>query len=1063
VLAIAIPIWLVVLILGDGFIFVRKVGPTVLILANLCSAALSYYVARRGHVRVGVWTLLAASWIEVTIATWLAGGLSSPIPVYYVVLTAGAGWMLDRQASTFVAGISCAALAVMVAVDNIGPGLPRYFPVPPLAALLVFGVAITLFTVPLIKVLESVHRTQERLQESELQARTRAAQLQATMDAAPAAIFIAHDAECRYISGNRKAYDLLRQQPGGNLSKSAPAGEAPTNFRVMRDGVEISSEALPIQQVARTGLPMGNCELQMVFEDGACVELLANAEPLLDDEGSPRGAVGVMSDITEHKRAEAALREGEERFRNMADTAPVMIWVSGPDKRCTFFNKAWLDFRGRTLEQELGQGWVEGVHPEDLARCSAMYSSAFDSRRAFQKECRLRRADGEYRWLLDNGTPTYREGEFTGYIGSSIDITERKEIEEQLRADEARLLDSQRLAKVGSWELDDETGGLYWSDEMFRIFGVPRDVQPDFDLFLSFVYPNDLQIIAESRATVAVSPTPVNMEFRIVRRDGSVRFIRSIVQALKNDLGALLGFSGAAQDITEQILAGQHLRESEARLRNAERIAHVGNWAWDAKTNQVTWSEELFRIHGQPADFKLGYEGIRESVAPQDRDRVGQWVRDCLAEKRGSSIEYRIARPNGDLRTVICTAEVVLDEEAMPVRLIGTCQDVTDVRREQDEAFARQKLESVGTLAGGIAHDFNNLLGAVLAQAEWALMELQAGSTPEAELERIKEVAIRGSEIVRQLMIYAGTEGETVGPVDLSRTVDEMVELLKISVSKHAMLLTDLAGDLPALQANAAQIRRLVMNLVTNASQAIGDRDGVIRVATRHVAAACNVALSKSATAGDYIELEVSDNGCGMSQEIQSKVFDPFFTTNSEGHGLGLAVVQGIVRNLGGTIHLTSEPDKGTTFQILLPCVRSVAEKTADPLCGSRGTTRESLAGNVLIVEDEEVLRQAEVKVLRRAGAEVLEAADGSTAIDLLREHSGDIDVILLDLTIPGASAPEVLAEAAQARPKSKVLLTSAYSEEKTASMRGPMIRGFIRKPFRLGDLVQTLRNVLPS
>jgi CheY-like chemotaxis protein len=234
-------------------------------------------------------------------------------------------------------------------------------------------------------------------------------------------------------------------------------------------------------------------------------------------------------------------------------------------------------------------------------------------------------------------------------------------------------------------------------------------------------------------------------------------------------------------------------------------------------------------------------------------------------------------------------------------------------------------------------------------------------------------------------------------------------------------------------------------------------------VSTRRVKATGAVALSKRVAEGDYLELEVSDNGCGMSQEMQAKVFDPFFTTKSTGHGLGLAVVQGVVRNLRGTIHLASELGKGTTFRIWVPCLQSTAKETSNPLRGCGEPARESLTATVLIVEDEDALRQAMVKVLRGNGAEVLEAANGPTAIDLLRQHSVNIDVILLDLTIPGASAQEVLTEAARAKPNSKVLLTSAYSEEKAAGMSGPNIRGFIRKPFSLVDLIQTLRNVLSS
>jgi CheY-like chemotaxis protein len=366
-------------------------------------------------------------------------------------------------------------------------------------------------------------------------------------------------------------------------------------------------------------------------------------------------------------------------------------------------------------------------------------------------------------------------------------------------------------------------------------------------------------------------------------------------------------------------------------------------------------------------------------------------------------------------------------------------------------------------LAGGIAHDFNNLLGGVLGQAELALEELEAGLSPQEGLKTIRQLAVHGSDIVRQLMIYSGRESEGVGPVNLSQSIAEMAELLKVSVSKHAVLVTDLGQELPAVQADAAQIRRVVMNLVTNASQAIGEREGVIRVTTRRVAGAGATAFSKFGSAGDYLELEVSDTGCGMPQEMQARVFDPFFTTRSTGHGLGLAVVQGIVRNLGGTIHLTSEPGRGATFRILMPCVPAEAEETPD-LGRALQSLGEPLAATVLVVEDEDELRKAVAKVLLRRGAVVLEAAHGSAAVDLLREHGDKIDLVLLDLTIPGASSLEVLAEAARARPDLKVIMTSAYSEEAAAaSLSAPNTRGFIRKPFRLEALVNTLYKTLSS
>jgi len=501
------------------------------------------------------------------------------------------------------------------------------------------------------------------------------------------------------------------------------------------------------------------------------------------------------------------------------------------------------------------------------------------------------------------------------------------------------------------------------------------------------------------------------------------------------------------------------LRTSENRLKHAERLAHVGHWDWDVKTNEMSWSEEVFRIFGVPKGYTPTYQGFIQTATPHDRERLIRWMDECLARNGGHAIEFQIDRPNGESRLLRCTSEVSINSEGMPVRLFGACQDVTDSRRTQQEDFARKKLESVGMLAGGIAHDFNNILGGILAQADLALEESGNGSYPAQELTAIRNVAIRGSEIVRQLMIYAGKETDVPGLTDVSQIVIDSFELLQLSVSKRVMLVTDLASKLPAVWASAAQIRQIVMNLVTNASDAIGETDGVIRLTTRHVTPGCAEVIAKGLTEGDYVKLEVSDTGCGMSHEIQTKVFDPFFSTRGAGHGLGLAVVQGVVNGLGGAICIVSEVGQGTTFQIWLPCAKMKAESTASSLSHTGESPLASEEFIVLVVEDEDPLRHAVLRMLQRVGFAAIGAADGATAIELLRENRSKIGVLLLDMTIPGASSHEVAAEAARTQPNIRVILTSAYSEEALmTSMRASRIHGFIRKPYLLGDLVQALR-----
>jgi CheY-like chemotaxis protein len=300
--------------------------------------------------------------------------------------------------------------------------------------------------------------------------------------------------------------------------------------------------------------------------------------------------------------------------------------------------------------------------------------------------------------------------------------------------------------------------------------------------------------------------------------------------------------------------------------------------------------------------------------------------------------------------------------------------------------------------------------------------------------------------------------------MDVSKAVQEMLGFLTLTISKRAVLATALGESLPPVRARGAQLRQIVMNLVMNASDAIGDREGIIRVSTASITLARDPvgATPDSLPEGDYVQLEVSDTGRGMPPETQARVFDPFFSTKAAGRGLGLAVVHGIVRSLRGTICVASEPGKGASFRVLLPCAGAGAGVTNGAIPRAEQAPPPLPKATVLIVEDEEPLRLAVAKMLRRSGFEVLEAADGSEAANLLRAKAGEIDVVLLDMTIPGAPSHEVVAEAAKARPDLKVVLTSAYSEEMAKPvMSAPSVRTFIRKPFQLADLVRTLRDVL--
>jgi PAS domain S-box-containing protein len=284
----------------------------------------------------------------------------------------------------------------------------------------------------------------------------------------------------------------------------------------------------------------------------------------------------------ERSLAEDKLSESEERFRNFADAAPVMIWVTDVDKRASFFNRCCLNFTGNTMDEKLGDGWRAGLHPDDRDRYLSIFESALDAHQEFRSVFRLRRSDGEYRWVLCTGVPRLaRGGLFAGYIGSCVEITDQKQIEEGLRASEVRLVAAQRLAQVGSWERQLDGEAIHWSEEMLRIMGLPADKAPlNLKTFLSYVHRNDREKVLEVDLKVCSSSAPVDTEYRIIRENGEVCFVRSIVEAIRDDQGAPLHITEAIQDITEQVRARELLRDSEKHLKNAERLAQVGHWQW---------------------------------------------------------------------------------------------------------------------------------------------------------------------------------------------------------------------------------------------------------------------------------------------------------------------------------------------------------------------------------------------------------------------------------------------------------------------------------------------------
>ncbi len=501
------------------------------------------------------------------------------------------------------------------------------------------------------------------------------------------------------------------------------------------------------------------------------------------------------------------------------------------------------------------------------------------------------------------------------------------------------------------------------------------------------------------------------------------------------------------------------MRRSEERFRKVFEAGPLG-FAFVSKDQRILKVNRAFCQLLGYSEEELLQRSFAEITHPDDR-RADAEFSDRLFRREIPfyRMRKRYLKKNGEIVWVSLNATVFPDRKGGSLCGIGMVEDITDIKRAQEETLARQKLESLGVLAGGIAHDFNNLLGAILAEAELSEDDMAANLPPTGQIARIKAVANRGAGIVRELMIYAGQDrASLVEPLDLARLVEGMLGLLKVSISKQVDLKIEFDRTLPAVQGNAAQIRQVLMNLLINASEAISGKEGVIRIS------ASAVNDPSELPPGGYVRLEVSDTGCGMTADVSAKIFDPFFTTKFAGRGLGLAVVQGIVRAHGGAIDLVSIPGQGSTFYVLLPCAAAEASSTVAANPPSLAAQSYASTGTILIVEDEEVLRDAVSKALRQKGYSVFNAGDGTAAMNLFLEHKDEIGAVLLDVTIPGKSSREVFEAIMRVRPDLKVVLTSAYTQETVAASFPTMrLMRFIRKPFLLVDVVRVLRDILPA
>jgi PAS domain S-box-containing protein len=913
--------------------------------------------------------------------------------------------------------------------------------------------------------------------------------------------------DARVLDANRAALDALGYEQNELLGKPLASIYAPESHEAMKSALAAWK---------RTG-KIHDMEMVIQTKDGRHRTVILNATAVHNADGSLQHSVSVQHDITERKRAEERIRFQAQ----LLDSVRESVVATDLEGRILYWGRGAEQLYGYKAEETMGKpyrqfaGSIEEVEDETLKRHLVAHGS-------WRGENLQRRKDGTTFWSSalvslvtdDRGRPC-------GFIGIDHDITDRKQAEEALRCEterrqreaavaaavaaSARLAEGEvrelaaELTEAAAGALEVERVGVWLFQEGgVRLVNVDNYAastgkHSSGAVLLEHEYRNEFAALASSQYVDAHDPLTDPRTAGYVEGYLKPQRITSMLDAVIRLGGSNMGvlcfehvdrphhwendeITFACQLANQVALAVSNherrqadkaLRESEERFRQLAENAQEWIWEVDANGLYTYASSVVETVLGYRPEEIVGRKYFYDLFHPEDREILKKGALEIMALKQSfQAFINRNVHKDGRIVWLSTSGVPVLDAEKNLLGYRGADTDITERKRMEQEHLRAQKLESLGLLAGGIAHDFNNILTAILGHAELALEESAPLSPARDSISQIKTASLRAAELCGQLLAYSGKGRFEKRDIALGDLIGEMLHMLKTCISKKCILNLNLEKELPLVHGDPSQIRQILMNLVLNASEAIGDGSGVISISTG--AMECSEEylaenyISEARSPGLYVSLEVSDTGCGMDRTTLQCIFEPFYSTKFTGRGLGLSAVLGIVRSHGGGLRVYSELNKGSTFKVLFPAVTtSGSEDTArdsGPASGWRGK------GTVLLVDDEEAVRAISRRLLQRLGLGVILAEDGQRAVELYRERQADIDLVLLDLTMPRMDGEQTFRGLRQINPDVRVVLASGYGENDVASrFAGKSLTGCLQKPYTLVRLRELLSGLLPA
>jgi PAS domain S-box-containing protein len=651
------------------------------------------------------------------------------------------------------------------------------------------------------------------------------------------------------------------------------------------------------------------------------------------------------------RRAEEALRGSEQRWRSLTEALPQLVWGATPDGGCDYFSTQWTTYTGVGERDLLGWRWMDTLHPDDREPTRQFWTESVAGRQPYDVEYRIRRSDGTYGWFKTRGTPIRdNDGRIVRWIGTCTDITDRKRAEQELRErelelrqardlleikvmertkelrrNEAYLAEAQKLSKTGSFGWNVFGGGIYWSEETFRIFEYGPETRPGLQFVLERTHPEDRVRVQQLIDRASQNAKDFDIEHRLLMPDGSVKHVHVVGHLLETGQPRKTELVGAIIDITERKRAEVALRQTEAYLEEAQRLTHTGSWAWNvARRENVHWSQEQYRLFGlDPETNSPSFEKAFQRIHPEDQATFNKVVERAIRERSDFEVNFRIVLPDGSTKYIRSVGHPVFSASGELVEFVGTGIDMTERRQAEKERERLRQVQAdlahinrattMGELTASLAHEINQPIAAAATDARtclrWLAREQPDIGEARESAARMVNAVTRAADIISRLrqLFKKGTPQTSL--VDVSEVIQEMVVLLRSEASRHSVsILTEVSEDLPRLVADRVQLQQVLMNLMLNGIEAMQDTKSGGQLTIR----------SLMAESGQLL-ISVSDTGVGLPREQADQIFNAFFSTKAQGTGMGLSISRSIVESHGGRMWATSNSGRGATINFTLP------------------------------------------------------------------------------------------------------------------------------------------------